>query len=151
PDLHALASDAEVDAVLFGTLLRAGERVRLQTQLVQVPGGTVLTTATAQATLADVFALQDELTQSVVQALALTLRPRESRRLEEAAPASGRAYELYLRGNDLRAGVGSTSQLVASLELYRGAVAADPAFAPAWARLGRTYRVMGKFGHADGE
>ena len=117
----------------------------------QVPGGTVLATATAQATLADVFALQDELTQSVVAALSLSLTPRESARLEEAVPASGRAYELYLRGNDLRAAVSSSSQLVAARDLYRNAVAEDPSFAPAWARLGRTYRVMGKFGHGEPE
>jgi serine/threonine-protein kinase len=151
PDLAALAREQEVDAVLFGTLLRAGERVRLSTQLVQVPGGAVLATATAQATLADVFALQDELTHAVVSALALSLTPREDAQLAAAAPTSGRAYELYLRGNDLRAGVGSTSQLLAARDLYKGAVEADPDFAPAWARLGRTYRVMGKFGHGDAD
>jgi TolB-like protein/predicted Ser/Thr protein kinase len=151
PDLTALAHDAEVDAVLFGTLLRAGDRVRLQTQLVQAPAGTVLAATTAQSTLADVFVLQDELTEAVVRALSLTLSPRDDRRLQEAAPASPRAYELYLRGNDLRAGVGSTSQLIAARDLFRQAVVEDPSFAPAWARLGRTYRVMGKFGHGDPE
>jgi TolB-like protein len=151
PDLAALAAEADVDAVLFGTLLRGGDQVRLQAQLVQAPGGTVLATATAQAGLADVFALQDELTRAVVAALELSLTPREDRRLQEAAPASGRAYELYLRGNDLRAGTTSTSQLLAARDLYRGAVDADPAFAPAWARLGRTYRVMAKYGHGDAD
>jgi TolB-like protein/predicted Ser/Thr protein kinase len=150
PDLAAIAAQADVDAVLFGTLLRGGDRVRLQTQLLAVPSGTVMATATAQAGLADVFALQDELTQAVVDALSLTLTPRERGRLQEAVvPASGRAYELYLRGTDLRATSTSTSQLAAARDLFRHAVEDDPGFAPAWARLGRTYRVMAKYGHDD--
>jgi len=64
-------------------------------------------------------------------------------------PSTGRAYELFLRGNDLRAGAGSTSQLIAARDLYKSAVMEDPQFAPAWACLGRVYRVMGKFGHDD--
>jgi len=149
PDLAALARDAEVDAVLFGTLLRAGDRVRLSTQLVQVPAGTVLRSATALASLADVFALEDELTRSVVTALSLS--PRDASRLPAAAPASGRAYELYLRGNDVRATSTSTSQLIEARGLFRQAVDEDPSFAPAWARLGRTYRVMAKYGHDEPE
>jgi serine/threonine-protein kinase len=151
PDLLAVAREAEVDALLYGTLLRGGDRVRLQTQLVQVPGGTVLASATAQASLADVFALQDELTQTVVAALALHLSPADDRRLRERAPASGRAYELYLRGNDVRATSTSTSQLLQARDLYEQAVEEDPAFAPAWARLGRVYRVMAKYGHDGGD
>ncbi len=54
-DLKAIAAEAEVDAVLVGTLLRAGEQLRVSTQLVETPAGTVLWSQTSQVALRDIF------------------------------------------------------------------------------------------------
>ncbi len=149
PDFRALASDAEVDAVLLGTLLRSGPQLRLATQLVEVPAGTVVWSKTLQAPLADVFELQDELAERVIESLAIPLSSRERSQLERDVPGTARAYELYLRANHLGVTVTSTANLRAARDLYRACVADDPRFAPAWARLGRIHRVMAKFGHGD--
>ena len=53
PDLKALATDADVDRVVMGTLLRSGDQLRAVAQLVEAPGGTVLTSHTVQAPLGD--------------------------------------------------------------------------------------------------
>ena len=148
PDLREIAAQADVDAVLVGTLLRAGSRIRVNTQLLEAPSGTVLCSQSSQVELDDVFALQDSLAQQISESLAVPLSAREGRRRTQDVPASPEAYELYLRAN--RAGHDATTSDTASLEnardLYLRCVDADPGFAPAWARLGRIFRVMAKWG-----
>lgn len=138
-DLARLAREAEVTAVVAGTLLREGDRLRVQTQLVAVPSGTVLSTASSEAPVHDLFLLQDALAGRLVESLAgplmLVDMPRD-------VPASGLTYEWYLRANRLAQ---DPATFDAALELYESCVAADAGFAPAWARLGRLHRVMAKY------
>jgi TolB-like protein/tetratricopeptide (TPR) repeat protein len=146
PDLAALAEETKVDAVLVGTLLRSGQRVRLSTQLLQVPSGTVLASVTEEAGLDDVFRLQDELTDKVTRSLAVPLGERVARLRRVDVPASGEAYERYLRANDLAIGSTAPTALQAARELYEQCLELDPEFAPAWAQLGRVERLLAKYG-----
>ena len=63
PDLKALASQADVDHALTGTLLRAGDQLRVTTQLVEAPAGTLVASQTLQSSMGDVFRLLDEANQ----------------------------------------------------------------------------------------
>jgi serine/threonine protein kinase/tetratricopeptide (TPR) repeat protein len=149
-DLKRIASEGEVDAVLTGSILRAGEQVRLVAQLVETPGGAILWSKTAQVRMQDVFQLQDDLAKQIIDSLAIPLSASDRVRLDRDVPASGRAFELYLRANHLAHATVQPARLLAARELYRACLDDDPAYAPAWARLGRVYRVLGKFGAADG-
>ena len=141
PDLKVLAAEADVDRVVMGTLVRSGDQLRATAQLVEAPGGTLLTSHTIQSSLGDLFRLQDDLAHRVVEALSLPLRGGTASPSPEA-PHNARAYELYLRANELaRAYTGLTR----ARDLYLRALDLDPRFAPAWAHLGRCYRVIGKF------
>ena len=73
PDLKALAAEADVDRVVMGTLLRSGDQLRAAAQLVEAPGGTLLTSHTVQSSLGDLFRLQDDIARRVVEALSLPL------------------------------------------------------------------------------
>jgi non-specific serine/threonine protein kinase len=141
PDLKLLATDADVDRVVMGTLLRAGDQVRATAQLIEAPGGTLLTSHTIQTTLGDLFALQDDIARRVVDALALPLAG-ETRSPLPDAPLNPRAYELYLRANELARAYMTLPQ---ARDLYMRALELDPQFALAWAHLGRCHRVIGKF------
>ncbi|HZM14496.1 MAG TPA: protein kinase [Candidatus Krumholzibacteria bacterium] len=149
PDLPRLAKEAEVDVVLHGTVLRAGEQLRVAAQLVAVPAGTVLWSKTLQVPLGDLFQLQDSLVHQIVDSLAVPLSARDERRLDQEAPRSSRAYELYLRANQVIVSSVQSSTLMAARDLYRACLAEDPDYAPAWTRLARVYRLMAKFGHAE--
>jgi serine/threonine protein kinase/tetratricopeptide (TPR) repeat protein len=142
-DLQALASEAQVDAVLTGTLLRAGDQIRLTTQLTEVPGGTLQHSITSQAPLRDLFRLQDDLARQVAESLSIRLSPRDDRRMKCDVPASPSAYEFYLRGNQCAYDWKSTA---VARDLYLQCVEQDPGYAPAWSRLARCYRILGKFG-----
>jgi TolB-like protein len=146
PDLAKIASEADVDAVLTGTLLRAGEQVRVSTQLVEAPAGTLLWSHTAQVTLSDVFQVQDDLVKRIVDSLSVPLTARESKRLNRHLPASARAYELYLRANQLSL---QPEGWDLARDMYERALEEDEEFAPAWAKLGRVYRLIAKYGLAD--
>jgi TolB-like protein/tetratricopeptide (TPR) repeat protein len=142
PDLKRIAAEAEVDVVLTGTLLRAGDQIRAATQLVEAPEGTLVWSHTATVGLKDVFQLQDDLTTRIVDGLSIPLTAREERRLHGDVPATPAAYEYYLRANRLAA---DASSWEVAIDLYEKCVQADPRFAPGWARLGRVYRLMSKY------
>lgn len=141
-DLKSIAGDAEVDAVLTGTLLRGGPELRVATQLVEVPSGTVLWSHTAQVSVGDVFSVQDELTRRILESLSIPLTAREQRMLKKDVPATPRAYELYLRANELSR---ETRQWRVALDLYQQCITDDPRYAPGWAGLGRIHRLLGKY------
>jgi non-specific serine/threonine protein kinase len=140
PDLKALATDANVDRVVIGTLLRSGDQIRAVAQLVEAPGGTVLTSHTVQAPLGDLFRLQDDIAHRVVEALSLPLTGVAPHTPD--TPHNARAYELYLRANELAR---TYEGVVQARDLYEQCLDLDPAFAPAWAHLGRCHRVIAKF------
>jgi serine/threonine protein kinase len=141
PDLKALAAEADVDRVVMGTLLRAGDQLRVTAQLVEAPSGTLLTSHTIQSSLGDLFRLQDDLGHRIVEALALPLAGVTPPPTPDA-PHDARAYELYLRANEL----GRTySGVVEARDLYQQSLELDSRFAPGWARLGRSHRVIGKY------
>jgi non-specific serine/threonine protein kinase len=142
-DLKAIAEDAGVDAVVTGTLLRMGDRLRASIQLVEAPSGTMIWTDTADVGLDDIFRLQDQLAKRILVSLSGPLTERERALMSRDVPASARAYEFYLRANHLSNRV---QDLAVARELYQRSLEADPNYAPAWARLGRCYRVRAKYG-----
>jgi serine/threonine protein kinase/tetratricopeptide (TPR) repeat protein len=142
PDLKAIATEAAVDAVLVGTLLRAGDQLRVSSQLVEAAAATVLWSHTAQVPMGDLFRVQDELTGKIVESLSLPLTTRERRMMKQDVPSSPRAYEMYLRANEMSR---DTRQWQAALDLYEACVKDDPHYAPAWAGLGRMHRMIGKY------
>jgi DNA-binding winged helix-turn-helix (wHTH) protein len=143
PDLTQIASEAEVDAVLTGTLLRSGDQLRVVTQLAEVPGGAVIWSQKSQLGLQDIFQLQDEIVRRVVESLSLPLSGRESRLLQHDVPASPIAYEYYLRANHLSL---DWHHYHTARALYLKCVDMDPKYAPAWTKLGRVFRIMAKYG-----
>ena len=141
PDIRAIATEADVDRVVMGTLLRSGDQLRAVTQLVEAPGGTVLSSHTVQSTLGDLFGMQDDIARRVVEGLAPPLAGERPSPAPDA-PNNPAAYERYLRANELAR---TYEGLVNARALYEQSLELDPNFAPAWAHLGRSYRVIGKY------
>ena len=149
PDLAEIAAQADVDIVLVGTLLRAGQGLRVSMQLLEAPGGTVLWSHQTQVSLGDLFQMQDDVAQHIVESLASPLVTQELSQARRDTPATAQAYEYYLRGNQLSAKGHMSRPDATEWELardfYRRCVEEDPAFAPAWAQLGQVYRLTEKY------
>jgi DNA-binding winged helix-turn-helix (wHTH) protein/tetratricopeptide (TPR) repeat protein len=149
-DPKAVAAGADVDVIVTGTVLRAGDEVRVTTQLADASAGTLLASHTAQTPVGNLFRVEDELTERIVASLALPLTTGEKHALHRDVPSSAKAYEFYLRGNQLSY---DSKQWEIARELYQRSVEEDPGYAPAWARLGRIHHVMSKYlpaGTSDG-
>jgi TolB-like protein len=141
PDVKEIAAAVEADLVVTGTLLRSGDQLRLTSQLVEAASGTLVSSFTTQSPVGDVFRLQDELAERLVRALSLTLVGREEE-LRRDAPKSARGYELFLRGNEVGR---DWTRLHEARDLYQECLREDSDYAPAWARLARCHRLIGKF------
>jgi serine/threonine protein kinase/tetratricopeptide (TPR) repeat protein len=150
PDPKRVAVEADVDAFLTGSLLRAGDRFRLTCQLIEAPSGSVLWSESANSSMQDLFTIQDELCERVLRSLQLPLDERERRSSNRDVPASARAYEYYLRANQI-ALTRTVDNMSLARDLYLQCLEESPNYAPAWVRLGRVCHFLGKFGDdADG-
>jgi TolB-like protein len=139
-DLDALAAELAVDMVLTGSILRIGDRLRVGAELVSVPAGDVVWSQTTQVPLESVFELHDELAQRVIGSLPLTTGDRS--RAPLVRPSSAKAFDLYLRGMQLRMETSSWRQ---ARSFFDSCLDLDPTFAPAWAERGRLDRVLSKY------
>ena len=134
--------EADVDAIVSGTLLRSGADIRVATQLTSTATGALLSSHTVQMPLGDLFRVQDELTRRIVSSLSLPLTSREQQLLRRDVPSNPAAYEYFLRGNQLSH---DASQWSVARDLFLQCIEEDPGYAPAWARLGRIHHVMAKY------
>ena len=153
PDPKRVAIEADVDAFLTGSLLRAGEHFRLTCQLIEAPSGTVLWSETANSSMQDLFTVQDELCESILRSLQIPLDERERCASRRDVPATARAYECYLRANQITV-ARTLDNMGIARDLYLQCLDESPDYAPAWAHLGRVYHFLGKFGddvHANEE
>lgn len=144
-----------VDAVLAAGFLRAGNRIRVTAQLLDVDSGSILWSDRIDADGGDIIAVQDNIAQHIVKGLRLELSPDEQVNLERHATANAIAYEEYLRGRD-RMGryiyhTLAREDVDAAIGHFQRAVDLDPSFALAYAALGGCYanRVIKGFGEPD--
>jgi len=123
-----------VDYILEGSVLREGRRLRINAQLVRVRDDFMLWSGRFDRELTDVFAIQDEISSSVVNNLRLRLG--HTRRRYET---SMETYDLYLQARALR--VQGPPGIVQGIGIFEQAIAKDPSFAPAYAGLGSAYAL----------
>jgi serine/threonine protein kinase len=150
PDPKQVAVEAEVDSFLTGSIMHAGNSIRLACQLVQAPSGTLIWSDTVTSSMHDLFRVQDELCEHIVQSLMLPLSEREQCNLRRDVPATPEAYEYYLRANQISS-IRSLENMRLARDLYLQCVEEDPNYAPGWARLGRVHAFVEKFGEGDGQ
>ena len=118
--------------VLTGTLRRAGNRLRITTQLVDTQTDFPLWSERYDREMKDVFEMQDEIARKIAEALRITLSPQELEDLASKPTENLQAYDLYLRGK--RYARRQTRQdLEFALQMFENAVAMDPSFALAYA------------------
>jgi serine/threonine protein kinase/tetratricopeptide (TPR) repeat protein len=142
PDLQKIAEEAEVDVVLTGALLSVGEQLRITTQLVEVPGGTLVWSHSSQATVRELLDLHDDLVTRVVKSIVPSLTVQEHLSLQQERPANAAVYQHYLQANELSR---QREELSAAIELYERCVSIDASYAPAWARLGHARWLQDKY------
>jgi non-specific serine/threonine protein kinase len=132
-DIRAIGERLRVRTVLEGSVRKAGDRLRIMVQLVNAEGGYHLWSERYDRELKDVFEIQDEIAESVARALSVVLSEKERDVLQRRPTSSLEAYDFYLKGRRLVAGLGSGLRL--ATPLFRRAIDLDPRFALAYAGL----------------
>jgi serine/threonine protein kinase/tetratricopeptide (TPR) repeat protein len=131
-DLRSVAQKLNVGHILEGSVRKSGGRIRVTAQVVSAADGYQLWSQSFDRDLVDIFAIQDEIARAVVTALRMKVLPEG--RASEARPTKPEAYALYLRGLQL-ASAGTLTDLPAAIQQFEKAIAIDPNYAPAHARL----------------
>jgi DNA-binding winged helix-turn-helix (wHTH) protein/tetratricopeptide (TPR) repeat protein len=143
-DPLAVGVELQVDAVLDGTVQRAGERVRLSLRLVSVGDGRTLWAEIFDEPFTDVFAVQDSVARRVGSFLTPDLNRDERRRLERRRTENFNAYQAYIRGLYFW-GKRTKEGLEKSIRYFSEALAEEPDYALARAGLADAYALAGVF------
>ena len=143
--LPEIARALDVDAIVEGSVLRAGERVRVTVQLIEAATDRHLWAQSYERDVGDTLGLQGELAQAIAAEVRIKLTPREQDRLGGLRPVNPRAYEDYLRGR--HAWNNRTApELRRAVELFKQAIGADPGYAAAYAGLADAYNILAEMG-----
>lgn len=125
---RAAGKQIEADYLVEGSVLRSGQQLRINIQLIRVRDDFPIWSGRYDHELVDIFAIQDEISRAIVNNLRLKLG-RGRRRYE----TSTEAYDLYLRGRAME--IELSGNPAPRIPLFEQAIATDPSFAPAYARL----------------
>jgi TolB-like protein/class 3 adenylate cyclase len=136
--LPEIAEELGVDAIVEGSVLRAGDDVRITAQLIDARTDRHLWSESYQRHLSDVLTLQSEVARAIAGEVRLTLAPGQAGRLEEPGRVEPAAYVAYLRGVHFLQKQGASNHRRA-VGYFERAVEIDPAYALAWARLADAY------------
>ena len=135
PPTPEIAKALNVDAVVEGSVVRVGDRVRITAQLIDAPADRHLWAKSYERNSRDVLALQDELASAIARQINIELTPDEQARFANAHPVNPQAHEAYLRGRYYLSSYG-VNKAVAQFEL---AIKADPNFALPYTGLADAY------------
>ena len=144
-DVRAAGRDLSVKAVLTGRLLREGDHIVLQTELVDVMRGSQLWGKQYEANISEAPKLQRQISQDIASNLRVRLTESEQERIHRHYSASPAAYELYLKGRffwDKRTKQG----LEQAIEYFQQAIASDSNYALAYAGLADSYALLDDWG-----
>ena len=133
-NMEEIASDLGVGYLLHGSVRKAGSKVRITAELTEGASGGQVWADRYDRDLTDIFALQDEITKSIVSQLKVRLLPRERKAIEQAPTRNVEAYTYFLRGRDYFHR-GSRTYYNLAKRMFAKAIELDPGYARAHAGL----------------
>ncbi|MGD2218447.1 MAG: tetratricopeptide repeat protein [Gemmatimonadales bacterium] len=150
-DVREIGKALSVSHVLEGSVRRAGDRVRVTAQLIQVSDGVHLWSSNFDRVLEDVFAIQDEVSLAIADNLRLHLVGTDKARLTERRTDDFDAYNSYLLGRYFIEKM-RHSDILLGIKHLKDAIASDPEYAQAVAAISNAYFILGFFSYqAPGE
>jgi TolB-like protein/tetratricopeptide (TPR) repeat protein len=141
-----IGQELGVDAVIEGSVLRAGEKVRVSAQLIEARSDRHLWAGRFDRELTDILALYADVTREIVDRIRVEVTPEEAARFVERRVVDAGAYELYLKGRYLCDQWGP-KEMLQGVETMRRAIATDPENAQAQAGLGLCLQYAAFFGY----
>jgi len=145
-DVSEIGKKLNVDNVLEGSVRKSGNRLRITAQLINVKNGFHLWSETYERELTDIFAIQDEISSAIADALEFELDVSDSDQTKQLT-SNLDAYNLYLQGR-FQLAKRSEKNLLQAIELFQQAVDLDPSFSRALSGMAQTYSLFSVYGGA---
>ncbi|UCF79293.1 MAG: protein kinase, partial [Candidatus Eiseniibacteriota bacterium] len=143
-DVREIGDKLNVDTVLEGSIRKAGDRLRITAQLVSVADGYHLWSEKYDRNMEDIFAIQDEISLSIVDKLKIELLGDEAALLVKRGTEDLEAYDLYIKGRFFWEQRGKG--LEKAIEYFNRALARDPDYAQAYTGLADSYSLLAFYG-----
>ena len=140
-DIQTVGKQLNVEALLEGSVRKSDDRLRVTVQLIEVASGYHRWSHRFDGQFKDVFAIQDEIAESVAASLCCGSVGPPAKRTPLRARVETAAYELYLRGRQLLPRI-RHADLTAAADLFRRAIELDPAYGPAYAGLATAHATL---------
>ncbi|MBV9765391.1 MAG: tetratricopeptide repeat protein [Acidobacteriaceae bacterium] len=140
--LPQIARELGVDAVVEGTVLQAGNEVRITAQLIEAPQDRHLWARSYQGDLRDTLTLQNQVARAIAEQIRINLTPEQKSALVSAKAVNPEAYQGYLKGRyfwNMRTQEGSRK----AIDYFQDAIAKDPNYAQAYAGLADAFHRSG--------
>jgi eukaryotic-like serine/threonine-protein kinase len=138
--LPQIGRELNVDAVIEGSVLRSGDRVRITAQLIHAPTDRHLWAESYEGDLRDVLTLQSRVAQAIAQQIRITLTPQERGHLTSTRPVDPAAYEAYLKGRYYWSRM--PRKVKEATAYFEQAIEKDPRYALAYTGLADSYATM---------
>ncbi|MGB2626192.1 MAG: tetratricopeptide repeat protein [Candidatus Acidiferrum sp.] len=145
--LPEIARELNVDAVVEGTVLRSGDRVRITAQLIDGATDKHLWSQSYEGDLRNTLALQSEVARAIAAQIQIKLNPQEQAELKNARTVNPQAYESYLKGRFFW-NKRTAESLKVALAYFNQAIDEDPNYAQAYSGLADTYALLGDWQYA---
>lgn len=145
--LPQIARELNVDAVVEGTVLRSGDRVRITAQLIEAASDKHLWSQSYEGDLRDTLALQNEVARAIAAQIQIKLNPQEQAALKNVKAVKPDAYESYLKGRYFW-NKRTAESLKVALAYFNQAIDEDPNYAQAYSGLADTYALLGDWQYA---
>ncbi|MFB0566642.1 MAG: protein kinase [Candidatus Aminicenantaceae bacterium] len=142
--LPEIARELNVDAIVEGSVLVIGEKVRIAAQLIEARTDRHLWVESYERDLKDIFDLQSEVARKIAKEIKATMTPEEQIRLGKFTPVNPDVYQLYLRGRFFW-NKRTEKDLKKAIEYFEEAVKADPDYALAYAGLADSYQILPEY------
>ncbi len=141
--VHEIGRTMGADAIVEGSVTRAGNRIRVTAQLIRAVSDEHLWSETYDRDLQDVLALEGELAQSIAERVEVTITGKERERLAATRSVAPEVYESYLKGEFALNNSKSRDGIEAGVGYFASATRLDPTFAPGYLGLARAFSTLG--------
>lgn len=138
-----IARTLNVDAIVEGSVMREGNRIRVTAQLIRGATDEHFWSETYDRELRDVLALQSDVAQSIADRVQVTVTGEEHKRLAAARQVAPDVYDSYSKGEFALNKSNSKVEFEASIQYFEDAIRGDPTFAPAYVGLANAYSNLG--------
>src|SRR5580658_6091279 len=145
--LPQIARELNVDAIVEGTVLRSGDRVRITAQLIDATADKHLWSQSYEGELKNTLALQNQVASAIADQIRISLNPQEQAALKTAKVVDPEAYQSYLKGRFFW-NKRTADSLRAALAYFNQAIEEDPKYAQAYSGLADTYALLGDWQYA---